>query len=100
MACLRNVIYSFLYSSILLEKLTLSNGTAFHPATFSIACNYFESMPPYFVSLAGANHTCEFKISEASGINPIESLKYFWRQLTISSLYQIAFLVSESTLQA
>ena len=80
MACFRNVIYSSLYSCILLEKLALSNRFAILPAAFSIAL--------IVVSWAGAYHTWEFRISEASNINAVESSKRFWRQLTISSTYQ------------
>ena len=56
---------------------------------------------PYMLSWDGANHTYEFRISEASSINHVvKSSEQLWRQLTINSTSQIAFLVSESTVQA
>ena len=54
---------------------------------------------PYTLSWDGANHTYEFRISEASSINHVvKSSEQLWRQLTINSTYRIAFLVSESRL--
>ena len=77
MVYFRNAIYSFLYSCALLEKLALSNGTTILSAAFSIGCNCFGNMSSYAVSWDGSNHTCEFRISKACSINPLESSKWF-----------------------
>ena len=100
MTCFRNLIYSFLYSATSLKKLALSKELLFSQQHFLLLVIVFENMPSYVVSWDRAGHTCEFRISEVSSVNPVEILKRFWRQSITNSTYRIAFLVSESTVRA
>ena len=100
MACFRNLIYSFLYSATSLKKLALSKELLFSQQHFLLLVIVFENMPSYVVSWDRAGHTCEFRISEVSSVNPVEILKRFWRQSIINSTYRITILVSESTVRA